>query len=1200
MSVLSNTWFHLTASFPILDFRIYHFRSRQSFFKYVEYATSRFCCHNNVAAQRLKIIATLQEPAEVDIVNTCIELVLNRGLTELEINFTNFSGLQKYRLPDVLLSVSMLRSLIICGCDLPSSFMVNALNFKSLLQLTLDRVSINDEAIKYLITSCPLLELLKIRSCRGLKRFCVFGHQNLQKVWIYYITPVERIDIVEAPNLSCIVIDQGGRGAPRMNVSTCKKLTNVAYINHPGSNAGHAYMLSNFPFIVNLILNTRNNCNNLKFSSHSLRTLVLLSTCDLENIEFTTPNLVLFIYSRNDRLRSSRLFTTLWPLGSHYYTRFKGCMHCYPDGYIDALWFHKLRLFLAKNNGFKVFNLYIEAMYRQAIALEKLKAIELSPYELEHVELELDPHEESSAHIAFVHAILWCCRPRSLTLRSSLHSTDLGEQSDIVKFTYNMLLQQEDKGHTNIQIVSASSSKVQNHFKGQIMSLSWTQPREVKAISFIKEKGPKRKYKTSQERTLMVSERGFVEIIHFNSVQFNSIQFNSIQSSSATNETGACNMKTLATEIPGDMDQLPTEMKTLDSEVGDMDRISELHTELETLTIDIDRISELPDFIIHHILSLIPPWFWISLTDWSDRRLDRNSQLVRMSVLSKKWFHLTASFPILDFNLDNFTELCRQCFFKYVEYATSRFCHHNVTAHTFKLKTTLLDPAELYIVNRCIELVLKNGVRELVIDVFDDPYAFVKPLPKYRLPNMLLSVSMLKSLTIHGCHLPSSLMVDGVRFKSLIKLSLENVSIDDEVIKYLTTSCPLLQELKITSCEGLKRFCVYGHQNLQKVGVYYKTRVERIDIEAPNLFFLLVADLDRRGAPVMNVALCKKLTTVCYNGYPLPNSNGFTHFLSNFPFIENFCLNTEYDECNLKLSSHSLRKLVMSSEKCDLKEFEFGTPNLVEFNYSCYTSTFWLVWRDMVQVMVRKSTKMKPCMQWDLLMRDVTLSFQKLRLFLEKTNGFKISNLRFNAIVNPNIEEFQKLKEMELPPYELENVVLDLLLGGDGEVSDLVSFVDAVLCWFCPRSLTLESFCPLPGFEDVAKFTYKKLLEQEGESHTKIQIMSSKTPMQLEDLMSLSRVLSVKTEISSKMIPYFTFIALQHCCDSVRDDGIEMQSSRIVKAYKRMDKRPQVTGYSSSPVTSKGMLGVSHSSRLIISLLMTSFFDLWTMTILPP
>lgn len=65
--------------------------------------------------------------------------------------------------------------------------------------------------------------------------------------------------------------------------------------------------------------------------------------------------------------------------------------------------------------------------------LEKLKVIEFPPYELKHVELQLDTHESSSAHIAFVDAALWCCRPRSLTLKSSSPLTDIEEQSDIVK-----------------------------------------------------------------------------------------------------------------------------------------------------------------------------------------------------------------------------------------------------------------------------------------------------------------------------------------------------------------------------------------------------------------------------------------------------------------------------------------------------------------------------------------------------------------------------------------------------------------------------------------------------------------------------------------------------------------------------------------------------------------------------------------------
>ncbi|KAI7753608.1 hypothetical protein M8C21_000669, partial [Ambrosia artemisiifolia] len=255
MSVLSKTWFHLTASFPVLYFNIDDFTSRQSFFKYVEYATSRFC-HHNLPAHTLKLVTTLRDLADLDIVNGCVERVLNKGVRELVVYLSDFTNpsydVPKYRLPNILLSVSM--------------------------------------------------------------------------SW-------------------------------------------------------------------------------LRDSTHS-----------------------------------------------------KACMYCYPDGCEDKLWFEKLRQFLDKKNGLKVFNLCIHTMYSQKFReLGWLTVIELPPYELEHVELQLESDEESLSHIAFVDAVLCCCRPRSLTLRSFFSFTDF---EDVVKFTYKKMLEQEDQGRTNIQIVWPDGNKV--------------------------------------------------------------------------------------------------------------------------------------------------------------------------------------------------------------------------------------------------------------------------------------------------------------------------------------------------------------------------------------------------------------------------------------------------------------------------------------------------------------------------------------------------------------------------------------------------------------------------------------------------------------------------------------------------------------------------------------------------------------------
>ncbi|KAK9071470.1 hypothetical protein SSX86_010039 [Deinandra increscens subsp. villosa] len=995
MSVLSKKWFDLTASFPVLDFEccsfVEKFQSRQSFFKYVEYTTSRFCLQN-VPAHTFRLCTGLRFPAELDIAKRCVDLVLTKGVKELVIDFIISVNGQTYRFPDILLSVSVLKSLTICRCELPSSLMVNGLKFKSLNKLILVDVPLDDEVIKYLTTHCPLLQILHVLNCHGLKRFCVYGLQNLEEVWISYNTPFELID-VEAPNLSTLVVrDTFGRGVTRMNLASCKKLTTVTYYGRFLPND----LLSNFPFIENFRFVTESTCKNIKLSCHSLRTLVLNSDCDLDEVELNTLNLDLFVYGSVWPMTIDKR----WPLSrDSSSTRLKACMQCYHNGIVvEALWFHKLRLFLDKKCGFKVLNLCVDMTPSVVFTeLEKLKAIELQPYELEHVEMTLGTmHEGASVHVAFVEAVLWCCRPQSLTLISSL-PFDFDVQSNLVKFTYEKLLEQEDEGHTNIQIMSPSSS-----------SLMASSP-NGEAITFIK-KEVEKKHRATHTNLL-------THII--------------------SNHKGGFHFSILRSVI-----------RKMPMETGDK-----------------DRISELPESIVHHILSFLnnlnaPP-----------------VELVRMSVLSKTWFNLTASFPILYFSTDDFKS--GESFFKYVEYTTSRFFHQNITAQKLSFKVTLREPAEVDTVNKCLELVLQNGVRKLEILVI---ISSESPMPTYRLPNILLSVSVLESLTIVGCELPSSLMVDIVNFTSLTHLTLVHIRIDDEMIKHLTTGCPLLQ----------------------------------IDVEATNLSILSLTDLYGRGTPRMNVASCKKLTMVFYRGLSLPNSNGLSDFISMFPFVENLYLSTTYI-CNiLKLSSQSLRILVVRLI-CDLEKIELNTPNLVAFNYSV-SHTDRLTRHHKCCSLLRGSTQLKGFMHYFAYGNIMDAPwFHKLRLFLAKNSGFKVLNLCINLTeTDPNtfhsseiVKELEKLKAIEFPPYELENVELQL----HEESLANVALVDAVL-WCCrPRSLIVSyPFSDFDAQSAFVKFTSEKLLLQEDEGRTKIQIVSPSSSFLMASSRNRKAITFIKEE----------------------------------------------------------------------------------------
>ncbi|GJV10698.1 F-box domain containing protein [Tanacetum coccineum] len=190
-----------------------------------------------------------------------------------------------------------------------------------------------------------------------------------------------------------------------------------------------------------------------------------------------------------------------------------------------------------------------------------------------------------------------------------------------------------------------------------------------------------------------------------------------------------------------------------------------------------DRISTLPDFIVHQILSYL--------------HKDTKS-LVRMSVLSKEWFALTASFPILYFRQDSSWIMEKFC--KYVEHTVSRFCKQNISAHTLDIVVDLKNLEQVKNFGRCLELIIEKGVQVLVIDVA----YWGKNLPMLRLPNTLLSASLLTSLTLNTCELPSSLMVGVVKFKSLKLLSLANILIDEGVIEYLAKSCSNLT-IKLTN-----------------------------------------------------------------------------------------------------------------------------------------------------------------------------------------------------------------------------------------------------------------------------------------------------------------------------------------------------------------------------------------------------------------
>ena len=71
---------------------------------------------------------------------------------------------------------------------------------------------------------------------------------------------------------------------------------------------------------------------------------------------------------------------------------------------------------------------------------------------------------------------------------------------------------------------------------------------------------------------------------------------------------------------------------------------------------------------------------------------------------------------------------------------------------------------------------------------------------------------------------------------ALRKLCLREIWCDNEqAIQKLISSCPLIKDLKISSCNEMRGLHVSGLVNLQKLGVVSCMKLRRIEIDAPSL-----------------------------------------------------------------------------------------------------------------------------------------------------------------------------------------------------------------------------------------------------------------------------------------------------------------------------------------------------------------------------
>nr|XP_043638518.1 uncharacterized protein LOC122609554 [Erigeron canadensis] len=242
-----------------------------------------------------------------------------------------------------------------------------------------------------------------------------------------------------------------------MNLASCEKLKTFCYFGHL-SEPNFVDLLSSLRFIQNLFLCSSR--DKWRLSIPSLRSLALQSDCDLDEIDINAPNLLLFDYSGCGSCRGQKYLSTPFTKeDSVRPTKFMRINTLF--FHVDAIWFQKLRFFLGKYQGIEVLKLHI-GVNEDGINVNELMGINSPPYELKHLHVafyDLQDFED------VVDALLWCCRPLSLTLRLEAHCMWLKNQRlHRLKHPYEKLLKQEDRGLFDIRFVLTHVSEAKQHF----------------------------------------------------------------------------------------------------------------------------------------------------------------------------------------------------------------------------------------------------------------------------------------------------------------------------------------------------------------------------------------------------------------------------------------------------------------------------------------------------------------------------------------------------------------------------------------------------------------------------------------------------------------------------------------------------------------------------------------------------------------
>ncbi|CAO2814699.1 unnamed protein product [Amaranthus hypochondriacus] len=381
----------------------------------------------------------------------------------------------------------------------------------------------------------------------------------------------------------------------------------------------------------------------------------------------------------------------------------------------------------------------------------------------------------------------------------------------------------------------------------------------------------------------------------------------------------------------------------------------------------IDLFSNLPDYLLHQILSHLHP-----------------KDAARTCSLSKKWKQIWTSYNVLTFDVRHFgyrKKSLKKHYKNVMDRLLSKDEDEIFCIQKFSLCFTNDTGLTVSHIKDLIAAAIGRNVRELEIQLLSEAFS---------LPSCVMSGSSITALHLYNCILPSSF----INLPRLQNLSLKNMTISPFMLQILINGCPVIEDLRLIQCAGLKTLFIGPLDRLRRVDIHKCRLLGEIIIEAPGLeTFWYYSDKKR---------LCKMTLSACIGlkeltlDYPRMTDNIFHDQVMGFQKLEKLVLSSCNGLKRIRLFGNNLRKLVI--RRCrNLKEVEIDAPNLTSIEFHGQRMPFLFRTRPSLKEVLLASSSKAPC-NWDIWGGEAFL-LHKFLDYIDHDKGLKSMSLNQQDIV---------------------------------------------------------------------------------------------------------------------------------------------------------------------------------------------------------